>query len=125
MNLLEQLSQTRTQLTPDPPKSRQTLFLRAFDRRWIVETPVYLFRAARKNGAAGFGIVTNRNHVIEVLVYKLINRFRAVPRYVDAQLPHHSDRLRPHFGRPGPGAEHLETIARIVPQQPLSHLTAG
>jgi hypothetical protein len=35
---------------------------------------------------------------------------------VDAQLAHDGDRFRPNLAWPGPGAEYLETVARVVPQ---------
>ena len=91
-NPLEQFSQTFAQFVPDAAKRRQTMFVGAFDRRRIFEAPVNLFRAAGENRATGFGIVTNGDHEIEVLAGKFVSRFRAMARYVDAQLLHQKNR---------------------------------
>ena len=124
-NPLEQFTQTLAQFVPDTAKRGQTLFLGAFDRRGIFEAPVNLLRAAGKNRAIGFGVITNGDHAIEVLAGKFVNGFRAMARYVDAQLLHHGDRLRAHLRGLGPCAEYLETITGIVPQQAFGHLAAG
>jgi hypothetical protein len=82
-------------------------------------------RGAGKNGAARFGIVANGDYVIKVLAGEGVNGFRAMVRNIDAQLLHHGNRLLPHSRGLGPGAENIETIAGVVPQQTLGHLAAG
>lgn len=101
------------------------MFVGAFDRSGIVETPVSLFRAGGEGWTTSMGVVADGDYVVEALAGKFVNAFRSLARNVDAQLLHDGNSLGPHLRGSGPGAEYIEAIAGVVPQQAFGHLAAS
>lgn len=101
------------------------MFVGAFDRSGIVEAPVNLFRAGGESGATSLGVVANGDYVVEALARKFVNAFRSLARNVHAELLHDGNSLRPHLRGSGSGAEYIEAIAGVVPQQAFGHLAAS
>ncbi len=81
--------------------------------------------APGKDGAILGGIVADGNDVIELPTCELINRFRAVARYVDIDLAHYGDRLRANERRGDAGALDIESVAGYTTKKALGHLAAG
>src|SRR6266850_5431925 len=81
-------------------------------------------RASLKNGALPACRVAYRDHVIELLPGKLVDRLRPLQRDVDPDLAHHGDRFRPDVRGRHAGAERLHAIAEVVADQPLGQLAA-
>lgn len=65
------------------------MFDRSHGRCRIIEAPVDPFRFARKDRTAFFRVVADGNDVIELLICKLVNRFGAMIRDVDAYFTHY------------------------------------
>jgi len=109
----------------DASENGESLFMGALERGRVFEVAVNRYGVAWEDGAAFLGIVTNGENVVERLAGELVDAFRAMARDVDAQLSHGRDRFRSNLARLDPGAENLEAISRIVPQQAFSHLASG
>jgi hypothetical protein len=78
-----------------------------------------LKRVMERNGsgeerAVAFGVIANREDVIEGLALKFVNMLGAVAGDVDAQFAHDSDCFGTNMAGVGSGAEDLESIARVV-----------
>ena len=77
-----------------------------------------------EHGALFVGVVTNGDHVIEVLVSELVYRLRTVFRDVDAEFAHRLDCLWSYLRRRDTRTRNFETIAGEIAQQSFRHLAA-
>ena len=81
-----------------------------------------MFGVAREYRTELFGVIADRNDVIEFPSYKLINGFRAVTGNVDPDLDHDGDCFGPNSGGPSASGIDLETITGLVAKKPFRHL---
>jgi len=116
--------QVKPQLVSHAPEYCQAFFFRTWRRRRVFEIVMQLLCAAEEHRASLAGIVADGNHVIEWLSLKFIHILRAMPGNINPQLAHDGYRLRAHEARFHSSADNLETLPRIMPQQPFGHLAS-
>lgn len=72
-----------------------------------------------------FGVIANREDVIERLAEKFVNVLGTVAGDVDAELAHDGDCLWANVAWFGSGARDLEAMARVVAEEAFGHLASG
>ena len=95
-------------------KNSKACSLIAFCGGWVVKAPVDALSSGGKHRTPLACIIANRNHVIELLSHKFINRFRAVAVDVNTHITHHLDCLWSDTLRFGACTEHFKLIAALV-----------
>ena len=99
------------------------LFLFVASRlRWIRKGPVHLRFGPWKDGTRFRSTITDRNDVRERLMQIAIQRFRLLPRNIDAQFCHRLDCQWTDMRRLRASAVCLEVLATERPQQSFGHL---
>src|SRR3974390_929112 len=102
----------------------QPLVWGTFEHGWIFKTAVHRDGRTREDRATLFSVVTNRKYVVEQLVHEFVHALGTLAGNIDAQLAHDFDRFRTNAARPGPSAECLEEVSRVMSQQAFGHLAA-
>ena len=113
------------QFVANAPESRQSFLFRALHRSGIIDTPMNAYCFRRKDGATLLRVIADRDHVVEILPFKLVHELGAVAGDVDPRLTHYGDGFRPYLGRLRARTEDLLGMSCVVAQQSLGHLASG
>jgi len=121
---LGEFGQEVSQLVADATKSVELFFIRSLDGSGVLKTVMDYRGRPGKHGTTFFGVIADGQDVVKSLAVEFIYLFGAVAGNINAQLAHYGNRLRADATRFSSSAEDLETVSRVVPQQPLRHLAA-
>jgi hypothetical protein len=83
------------------------------------------FTSTAENRALLPSPVADRDQEIEVLPFKLRQRFRSLWGDIDTEFSQHRNGLSTHRSRMRPGGKDVKDPIRLVPDQPLGHLASG
>jgi hypothetical protein len=92
---------------------------------WVFKVVMEGHTLAWKNRAALFGVVANREDIIEMQADEFVHVFGPLVRNVNAEFLHHRYGFRAHRSRVRAGAENLISISKFVAKHTLSHLAAS
>jgi len=88
----------------------------------VLEILMEPVRVAGKDRAGLLRVIADRQHVVELLSRKLIDRLGPVHGNIDAQFLHDGDRFRSHLAWLRSGAFDLEVLPFVMAQQAFSDL---
>jgi hypothetical protein len=94
-------------------------------RRRVFKASVNAFGLSGEHRAGLFRIVADCNYSIEFLANELVYRFRPMTGNINADLPHHLNRLGTNVARLHAGAFDFKSGSALVSQNAFGHLTAG
>src|SRR5262249_35946380 len=114
LRLRRKTAQVRSNLITDPAECAHWRHFGTLCGRRVLEILMEPVRVAGKDRAGLLRVIAHRQHVVELLSRKLIDRFGPVAGNIDAQLLHDGDRSRPYLTRLRSGAFDLEAVAFIV-----------
>lgn len=119
---MREILQIAANLITNRSKGQEAFFFETLYTRWVWKALMKPVRVSRKNRAAFFGVVTNRQNVIELLVAELINALGPVAGNINAEFFHYGYRFRANFARPCAGALDFEPISGVMSEETFSHL---
>ena len=118
-------SQILSDLVANASEYGEPLLLGTLQSGGVFKVVVDGNRLAREDRAAFLCVVADGQDVVELLPGEFIDALGALAGNVDVQLAHGGNGLGPHMAWLGTGAERLETVARVVPQETFGHLAPG
>src|SRR5437016_2590787 len=93
-------------------------------RSRIFKAPVETFCLTRKDWTLLIRVITNSNHIIELLSQEFIDGFRALVGNIYVQFVHYLDRLRSYLTGRDAGTGDFKIVTSNVSQDSFRHLAA-
>src|SRR5262245_18324471 len=112
------------ELHPSLDERRPGTLPRRLETRRVFKPFMNALSVARKCRTAFLCVVADCEHVIERLALELINMLRAMTGNINAKLFHNCNGFRSDAPRYCASAFNFEAVARIMLEQPFSHLAA-